>query len=101
MLKKLGALAVLGFAIANLTGCWNLPIDPYPQPPSGDSTGTGGGVIDTTGMGGGGGIDTTGMGGGVIDTTGMGGGSGPIDTLGGGTATGDTLGGHWHGHRRH
>ncbi len=41
MLKKIGALAVLGFAVANLTGCWNLPVDPFPPtdpPPCGDTT---------------------------------------------------------------
>ena len=44
MLKKIGALAVLGFAVANLTGCWYLPVDPFPPtdppvdpPPCGDT----------------------------------------------------------------
>jgi hypothetical protein len=30
MLKKIGTLAILGFAVANLTGCWNLPVEPFP-----------------------------------------------------------------------
>lgn len=89
MLKKIGALAILGFAIVNLTGCWDLPIDPYPGsggPPTGDSTG--GGVIDSTWTGGG--IDSTGHGGG-IDSTNSGRGGG-IDSLGGGgIMPGDTL----------